>query len=113
MINLSPEREAELLADYKARVKAKEEANAMLDKMRADQKEQDAVYWKRMNQPHIIKKTEVTQKCVKCNCTIPVGSQAVVKAKPHNVSTYGYTGQFLSEYICAVCSKLIPEKVQL
>jgi hypothetical protein len=37
-VKLSPQREAELLADYKARVAAKDEANAMLYKMRADQK---------------------------------------------------------------------------
>jgi hypothetical protein len=100
MIKLSPAREAELLADYKARVAAKEEANDMLDKMRADQKAKDAEFYK----PHIIQKTKTLQKCAGCNCTLPIGSKAVLKSKIVNVSRSGYTAQMISQYLCCICS---------
>mgnify|MGYP001164582997 CR=1 FL=1 len=111
MINLSPERQAELLAEYKLRVAAKDEANAMLDKMRADQRLKQEQFWERMNKPRIVK-TDVDHKCSGCNCTIPQGAQAVVKAKLQNVSGSGWTGAFLTEYFCAVCSNLV-KKVEL
>jgi hypothetical protein len=112
MINLSPERQAEILADHKARVAAKEEANAMLDKMRADQRAKQEAFWQKINTPHI-HKLQSQQKCNGCGCTIPVGAKALVKAKIHNVSGMGWNGQFLTEYQCAVCSKLLSNKVTL
>ena len=111
MIKLSVEREAEILADHKARVAARDEANAMLDKMRADQKLKQEQFWERMNKPRVVK-TDVEHKCSGCNCTISKGSQAVVKAKLQNVSGSGWTGAFLTEYFCAVCSNLV-KKVEL
>jgi DNA-directed RNA polymerase subunit RPC12/RpoP len=112
MIKLSPAREAELLADYKARVAAKEEANAMLDKMRADQKLKQEAFWAKMNKPVYVNHTEKDYKCAGCNATIPKGSRAIVKSHIVNVSGMGWNGQFLTEYHCAVCSDLI-KKVEL
>jgi hypothetical protein len=111
MINLSPEREAELLAEYKARKTAITNANEMLEKMRADQKLKQEKFWERINKPHS-HKLEKPQKCVCCNASIPAGSVAVVKAKLQNVSGSGWNGQFLTEYTCLVCSNQL-KKVQL
>jgi hypothetical protein len=112
MINLTPEREAEILADHKARVKAKEEANAMLDKMRADQKAKQTAFWAKINTPHI-HKLRVAQKCSCCNASLPVGSMAQEKTENVNVSGHGWTGTFLTKYYCLVCSKQINPKVEL
>jgi hypothetical protein len=112
MINLTPEREAEILADHKARVAAKEEANAMLDKMRADQKAKQEAFWAKVNTPHI-HKLRVAQKCSCCNASLPVGSMAQEKTENVNVSGHGWTGTFLTKYYCLVCSKQINPKVEL
>jgi hypothetical protein len=111
-IKLSAAREAELLADYKARKTAIDSANDMLDKMRADQKLKQEAFWAKINTPHI-HKLQSQQKCNGCGCTIPVGAKALVKAKIHNVSGMGWNGQFLTEYTCAVCAKLLSNKVTL
>ena len=112
MINLSPEREAEILADHKARVKAKDEANAMLDKMRADQKLKQEQFWAKMNKPVFVKSTEKPYKCAGCNATIPKGSRALVKCENVNVSGFGWQGQMLTRHYCGVCAGTI-KKVDL
>jgi hypothetical protein len=112
MINLSPERAAEILADYKARVKAKEEANAMLDKMRADQKAKQEAFWAKINTPHI-HKLRVAQKCSCCNASLPVGSQAVTKTELVNVAGSGWTGGFRTKTLCLVCSGSIKKEAEL
>jgi hypothetical protein len=110
MINLSPEREAELLADYKARVKAKEEANAMLDKMRADQRKKQDDFWKKINKPVPVKKTEKDYKCAGCNCLIPKGASAFAKPENVNVSGWGWQGQTLTRHYCLICSGALTDK---
>ena len=110
MIKLSAERERELLADYKARVAAKEEANDMLDKMRADQKAKQEAFWAKMNKPHI-HKLRVQQKCACCNATLLVGSQAVTKTELINVAGSGWTGGFRTKIYCLVCSGAIKNEV--
>lgn len=105
MINLSPERQAELLADYKARKAALDDANAMLDKMRVDQREKQVAFWAKMNQPHIIQRTEKPHKCAGCNATIPAGSRCIEKHENVNVSGSGWSGQFLTRHFHLECSK--------
>ena len=112
MITLSPEQMAEKLAEYKLRVAAKDEANAMLDKMRADQREKQTAFWAKMNKPVFVKSTEKPYKCAGCNATIPKGSRALVKCENVNVSGFGWQGQMLTRHFCLVCSNQL-KKVEL
>jgi hypothetical protein len=111
-VKLSAEREAELLADYKARKTAIEDANKMLDEMRATQRKKQTAFWAKVNTPHI-HKLRVAQKCSCCNASLPVGSMAQEKTENVNVSGHGWTGTFLTKYYCLVCSKQINPKVEL
>jgi hypothetical protein len=111
MINLSPEQAAEKLEEYKQRKDALEVYNAELESMQKSQREKQVLFWERINKPHS-HKLEKPQKCICCNASIPAGSVAVVKAKLHNVSGSGWSGQFLTEYTCLVCSNQL-KKVQL
>jgi hypothetical protein len=112
-MQLSPERAHELLEQYKQRKAALDEANAMLDKMRADQREKQEAFWAKLNKPRVVK-TDVPHKCSGCNCTIPVGSKAVIKSKLQNVSGSGWTGAFLTTYTCLICSGTLKDaKVKL
>jgi hypothetical protein len=106
MINLSPERQAELLAQHRAKQAEIQRINAEYEKMKEDQKQKQIAFWNRINQPHIVK-TEKEHKCVSCNCTIQSGSKAVVKANLKNVSGSGWTGAFITEYICLVCANQV------
>ena len=106
MINLSPEQQAERLAQYRLKKAAIDKTNAEYTKMQEDQKKKQKDFWNRINQPRIVK-TEKEHKCVSCNCTILAGSKAVLKAKLKNVSGSGWNGQFITEHTCLVCAKQI------
>jgi hypothetical protein len=106
MINLSPEREAEILAQHRAKQAEIQKIDAVYTKMQEDQKAKQIAFWEKINQPHIVK-TEHEYKCNSCNCTILAGSKAVLKAKLKNVSGSGWNGQFISEHTCLVCAKQI------
>jgi hypothetical protein len=112
MIKLSAEREAEILADYKARKTAIDNANDMLDKMRADQKLKQEAFWAKVNTPHI-HKLRVAQKCSCCNASLPVGSMAQTKTELVNVAGSGWTGGFRTKTLCLVCSGSITKTVEL
>jgi hypothetical protein len=103
MINLSPEQQAERLAQYRAKQAEIEKVNAEYLKMQQDQKAKQIKFWAKINEPHIVK-TEKKHKCANCNCTIQAGSKALLKNSLKNVSGSGWTGQFISEYVCLVCS---------
>ena len=103
MINLSPEREAEILAQHRAKQAEIQKIDAVYTKMQEDQKKKQQEFWNRINQPRIVK-TEKNHKCTSCNCTIPTGAKAVLKADLKNISGFGWTGQFITEYFCLVCS---------
>jgi hypothetical protein len=103
MIEITQERQAELLAQYRLKKAAIDKANAEYAKMQEDQKKKQTEFWNRINQPRIVK-TEKEHKCVSCNCTIPAGAKAVLKADLKNVSGSGWNGQFITEHICLVCS---------
>jgi hypothetical protein len=112
MIKLSAEREAEILADYKARKTAIDNANDMLDKMRADQRAKQEAFWAKVNTPHI-HKLRVAQKCSCCNASLPVGSMAQTKTELVNVAGSGWTGGFRTKTLCLVCSGSITKTVEL
>jgi hypothetical protein len=103
MINLSPEREKEILAQHRAKQAEIQKTNAIYTKMQEDQKAKQIAFWNKINKPRIVK-TEKEYKCVSCNCLIPAGSKAILKADLKNVSGFGWTGQFITEYFCLVCS---------
>jgi hypothetical protein len=103
MINLSPEREKEILAQHRAKQAEIQKTNAIYTKMQEDQKAKQIAFWNKINKPRIVK-TEKEHKCVSCNCLIPAGAKAVLKAKLKNVSGSGWNGQFLTNHICLVCS---------
>jgi CRISPR/Cas system endoribonuclease Cas6 (RAMP superfamily) len=111
MINLTPEREAELLAQHRLKQAEIQKTNALYTKMQEDQKKKQIEFWNRINQPRIVK-TEKEHKCSSCNCTISSGSKAVLKANLKNVSGSGWNGQFITEHLCLVCAKEI-KKVDL
>ena len=77
----------------------------------ADMFEKQQAFWDKINRPHIVK-TEKEYKCVSCNCTIAVGSKAVLEAKLQNVSGSGWNGQFITEHKCLVCANIV-KKVDL
>ena len=107
MINLSPEREAELLAYYKAKREAFAKQEAEYATMRADQKKKQIEFWNRVNKPRVVKTTK-DHVCVDCQKVIVKGEQAVVKAKLQNVAGSGWTGAFLTSYHCLNCGGVAP-----
>jgi hypothetical protein len=106
MVNLSLEREKEILEEHRLKQIEKEKINTEYQKMQEDQKAKQIAFWEKINTPKIIK-TDVPHKCVCCNATIPASTKAVLKAKLKNVSGSGWNGQFLSEYTCLVCANQI------
>jgi hypothetical protein len=111
MINLTPEREAELLAQHRLKQAEIQKTNALYIKMQEDQKKKQIEFWNKINLPHIVK-TEKEYKCSICNCTISSGSKAVLEAKLHNVSGSGWNGQFITEHKCLICANQV-KKVEL
>jgi hypothetical protein len=103
MIDITQERQAELLAQYRLKKAAIDKANAEYVKMQEDQKKKQEAFWVKINQPRIVK-TDKEHKCNNCNCTIPAGAKAVLKAELKNVSGSGWNGQFLTSHVCLVCS---------
>jgi hypothetical protein len=112
MINLSPEQARAKLLEYNIRKGAIEEANAVLDKMRADQKAKQEAFWAKVNTPHI-HKVRVAQKCCCCNASLPVGSMVQTKTELVNVAGSGWTGGFRTKTLCLICSGSITKKVEL
>jgi hypothetical protein len=112
MINLSPERIAEIKAEHQARKQKLDADEALYKQMQNTQREQQQEFWKKLNTPHI-HKLRVAQKCSCCNATLPVGSMAQEKTELVNVAGSGWTGGFRTKIYCCVCSGAIKRDVEL
>jgi hypothetical protein len=104
MINLSPEQIERILADRKAVQAQREAAELAL----ADEKAKTEAYWQEKKKPKIVTARKPHQ-CTNCGVEIPVDAKVAVKSKLENVSTSGWTPQFLTKYYCSKCSPV--EKV--
>lgn len=72
------------------------------ERLAAEEKVKTQAYWAEKKKP----KTVITRKpheCADCGAVIPKGSKVVVRAEFVNVSSRGYTMQFLTKYFCGKC----------
>jgi hypothetical protein len=106
MINLSPEQIKQILADRKAVQAQRIAAELAL----ANEKAKTETYWQEKKKLKAVT-THKQHQCAKCNVEIPVGAKAVVKSKLENVSTSGWTPQFLTKYFCVKCSPVVVSAV--
>jgi hypothetical protein len=113
MINLSPERIAEIKAEHQARKQKLDADEALYKQMQNTQREQQQEFWKKINKLEFVKSTEKAYKCHCCNCTIPAHSPAWSKPENVNVSGWGWQGQTLTRHYCAVCAGAIKKDVEL
>jgi hypothetical protein len=98
MINLSPEQIKQILADRKA-VQAQREADELVH---AEKKAKIEDYWQEKKKLKSVT-THKPHQCAKCSGEIPVGTKVAVTSKLENVSSSGWTPQFLTKYYCNSC----------
>ena len=77
----------------------------LIDEFHLEQKAKTAAYWAERNKPKVVT-TRKPHKCAECNIEIPVGTKATVQSKLENVSTRGWTPQFLTYYFCNSCKTI-------
>jgi hypothetical protein len=102
MITLSPEKQAELLAEYHR----KKEALQAEQNRQAEAQKQETMYWATKKANLQTCKIRKPRPCGVCGKTKPAGSVMAKRTVIVNVARNGYTGAFQTEYICEECRKV-------
>jgi uncharacterized protein with PIN domain len=97
--------ETEILHRYQQAKSQKEAETQKQAQEAAEQKAQTAAYWAQRNKPKVVT-TRKPHQCAKCNTTIPAGQKATIQSKIENISTHGWTPQFLTRYFCSNCKPI-------
>lgn len=102
MITLSPEKQAELLAEYHR----KKQALQAEQTRQMDARKQENTYWATKKANLQTCKIRKPRTCGVCGKTVSAGSVMAKRTVIVNVAKNGYTGAVQTEYICEECRKV-------